>query len=77
MMNGLRRLMRRSSFLRYNAKRCAASKSVRCCCQCGGKLHGQPHTEEWLALQLESMRARERARDRAESEAAGFMELFE
>lgn len=35
--------------IEYNARRCELAKDERCACRCGGALHGQTHTAQWIS----------------------------
>jgi hypothetical protein len=41
--------------LRRNALACEEAKGRICRCRCGGTLHGQPHSEDWLQEQIDSI----------------------
>jgi len=36
------------SLVRRNAESCEQAKHRACRCHCRGKLHGKPHSEEWV-----------------------------
>ena len=53
--------------LRHEANLCASSREPlrRCHCRCGGELHGQWHSDQWIAAEL--FRDRTAMRDRPDS----------
>lgn len=52
--------MSAANLVRYNARRCEEAKSPGCSCHCGGKFHGQAHSEQWIAETIDTLRAAER-----------------
>jgi hypothetical protein len=43
------------ALIRRNAEACETSTSARCRCACGGEYHGQKHSEQWIADELEAV----------------------
>lgn len=55
------------SLFRRNALACEGAVGPICRCRCGGTLHGQPHSEDWIQGQLALIvEEREAAPERAD-----------